>query len=305
MQYLKKNQIVTITLSLLLLVVLAFTGCNNAVTTTPLTTLPATTLAPITTTTAAPPTTKPVTTTPPPVTTTQAAPVELNISAASSLTDALTEVNKLYMQLHDNVKLTTSFGASGTLQKQIEQGAPADVFLSAGAKQVDALQTENLTIKETRVNLLTNKVVLVVPNDSTLTFASFADVTQAGVLKIAIGDPDSVPAGTYGKAALTQLKVWDQVQSKLILCTDVKQVLSYVEAGNVEAGIVYATDAAISTKVKIAAAAPAEVNAKIIYPATIIKATKNANAAKAYLAFLSGTDAKTIFEKYGFVVVQK
>ncbi len=282
MKFFKKG-LITSGLVAILLVILVITGCNG--TSTPITTTAATTTAA--------------------TTTTQAPAIELNVSAASSLTDALTAVNELYMQQNKNVTVVANFASSGTLQKQIEQGAPADVFISAGAKQMDALQTENLTIKDTRANLLNNKVVLVVPINSALDITSFADLAKDDVKQIAIGDPESVPAGTYGKQALEQLGIYGQVQSKFILCTDVRQVLSYVEAGNVDAGIVYATDAAITASVKIAADAPAEVNAKIVYPAAVIKASKNAEAAKAYLTFLFSSEAKAVFEKYGFVVIQK
>ena len=292
----KKGVIITVLVSLLL-VVMVMAGCGGA----------ATSLATTTTAvTSTPPTTTTVTknTAPLPTSTTQAPAIELNVSAASSLTDAIAEINKLYMQENKNITITTSFGSSGTLQKQIEQGAPSDVFISAGAKQMDALQTKNLIINETRVSLLKNVVVLVIPNNSTVSISFFADLTKDAVKKIAIGDPASVPAGDYGTQALKLLGIYDQVKSKLILCTDVRQVLSYVEAGNVEAGLVYSTDAATSAKVKIVANAPAEINDNIIYPGAVIKATKNADAAKAYLAFLSGGEAKAIFEKYGFIVVQ-
>ena len=246
------------------------------------------------------------TSTPAPSTaTTPVSPIELNVSAAASMTDALTAINNLYMEKNKNVKIAANYAGSGTLQKQIEQGAPADVFISAGAKQMQALQDGGLLLDETRANLLNNKVVLVVPGDSSLNIADFKGLLNDSVKKIAIGDPESVPAGTYGKQAFEQLGIWEQVQPKIVLCSDVRQVLSYVESGNVDAGIVYATDAAITDSVKIAADAPAEVNAKIVYPAAVIKAGKNTAAAKAYLAFLSGNDAKAIFEKYGFVVVNK
>jgi molybdate transport system substrate-binding protein len=273
-----------IILAVLLLIVLLPAGCSTSSTTTT-TSTPATTISQTTTTT-------------------QAQSIELNLSAAASLTDALQEINTFYMQENKNIKIVTNFASSGTLQKQIEQGAPADIFFSAGASQMNALQTENLTLNDTRKNLLTNKVVLVVPKNSTLSISSFSDLTRDDVQKIAIGDPASVPAGTYGKQAFDQLGIYDQIQSKLILCTDVKQVLSYVEAGNVDAGIVYSTDAALSTSVNVVANAPDEVNAKVVYPIAVIKGSKNADAAKAYIAFLAGAEAKAIFEKYGFVVVQ-
>jgi molybdate transport system substrate-binding protein len=238
--------------------------------------------------------------TPPPVT-----PVELNVSAAASMTDALAAVNDLYMEKNKNAKITANFASSGTLQKQIEQGAPADVFISAGAKQMQALQDGGLLLDGTRANLLNNRVVLVVPANSSLSLTDFNGLLNDNVKKIAIGDPESVPAGTYGKQALDVLGIYEQVKSKLILCSDVRQVLSYVEAGNVDAGIVYSTDAAITDKVKIAADAPAEVNSKIVYPVAVIKASQKVDAAEAYIAFLFSADARAVFEKYGFVVVNK
>ena len=225
--------------------------------------------------------------------------------AALSLTDALTAINNKYMEENDYVTIVANFASSGTLQKQIEQGAPTDVFFSAGVKQMNALQDGNLILNETRQNLLTNKVVLVVPSDSTLTFTDFTGLLNDDVQQIAIGDPASVPAGDYAKQAMQQLGIWDQLQSKIILCTDVRQVLAYVEGGNVQAGIVYATDAAISTSVRVVADAPAEINAKIVYPIAVIKASTNIQAAKDYIAFLLSDEAKAIFEQYGFVVVSQ
>jgi molybdate transport system substrate-binding protein len=236
-------------------------------------------------------------------TTVKPEPVNLNVCAGVGLTDVLTEINRLYMQENQNITIVANFAASGTLQKQIEQGAPEDVFISASAKQIDALQKGGLIITDTRRNLLKNKIVLVVPSDSTLGITSFSDLVKHNVGKVAIGDSASVPAGDYGKQALIALGIYDQVAPYLVLCNDVRQVLSYVESGNVDAGIVFATDAAISKTVKIVADAPDEINNKIIYPAAVIKASKNTAAAKAYIAFLLSSEAKAIFEKFGFVVV--
>jgi molybdate transport system substrate-binding protein len=194
---------------------------------------------------------------------------------------------------------------NGTLQKQIEQGAPADVFLSAAAKQMNALQDGGLIIDSTRQDLLNNKVVLVVPANSSLEITDFNDLLNENVKQIALGDPEFVPAGTYGKQALELLGIYDQIKDKLILGSDVRQVLGYVESGNVDAGIVYSTDAAITSGVKIVADAPAEINSKIVYPAAIVKSSKNVEAAEAYISFLFSSDAKAIFEQYGFSPVQK
>ncbi len=232
-------------------------------------------------------------------------PVTLNISAAASLTDALTEINNLYAKDNSNVTITPNFASSGTLQKQIEQGAPCDVFVSAAAAQMDNLEKGSLIVTESRKNLLNNKVVLVVPADSTLGLTSFNDLTKETVKKIAIGDPKSVPAGTYGQQALDKLGITEAVQPKLILGSDVRQVLNYVESGDVDAGIVYSTDAVVSSKVKVAASAPAEINAKIVYPVAIIKASQNTGAAQDYIDYLFSTEAKDIFEKFGFTTISK
>jgi molybdate transport system substrate-binding protein len=232
-------------------------------------------------------------------------PVELNVSAGVGLTDALKEINSLYMQENPNVIITPNFAAAGILQQQIENGAPADVFIPAAAKQMNALEEGGLILTETRKDLLSNKLVLIVPTDSTLNLTSFTDLTDDKVEKVAMGDPKFVPAGTYGQQALDELGITARIQSKLILCSDVRQVLSYVESGNVDAGIVYSTDAAISSAVKVVASAPDDINAKIVFPVAVIKASQSPDAAKDYEDFLFGSEAKEIFEKYGFIVVSK
>jgi molybdate transport system substrate-binding protein len=231
------------------------------------------------------------------------APVELNVSAAASLTDALTAINNLYMQENSNVTIVANFASSGIIQQQIEQGAPADVFISAAAQQMQALQDENLIISDTRQNLLNNKIVLVVPANSTLQINNFMDLLNDDVEHIAIGDPEFVPSGIYGKMAFEAFGIYEQIQAKLILQIDTPHVIGIIESGDVEAGIVFSTDATIRDKVKIAANAPDEVNSKIVYPVAVIKASTNVEVAKAYIAFLLGDEAKAIFEQYGFVVV--
>ena len=146
--------------------------------------------------------------------------------------------------------------------------------------------------------------MLVIPTNSTLDITSFNDLVKDTVKQIAIGDPKSVPAGNYGQQAFDKLGITAQIQSKLVLASDVRQVLSYVESGNVDAGIVYATDAGISDKVKVVANAPDEINAKILYPAAVVKASKNTKIAEDYLKFLATKTAGDIFEKYGFSIVQ-
>jgi molybdate transport system substrate-binding protein len=215
----------------------------------------------------------------------------------------MNELDALYVQQNPYVTITPSFGASGTLQTQIQQGADVDIFFSAGTSQMNALQNGSLIVNASRKNLLKNTVVLIVPNGSTLGLTNFTDLTGASVSKVAIGDPGSVPAGQYAQLAFDQLNITSQIQSKLILCINVRQVLTYVESDEVDAGVVYATDALTSSKVRVVAQAPAAVNAKIVYPVAIINGTKILEAATKYEAFLSSNQSKAIFEKYGFTVV--
>jgi molybdate transport system substrate-binding protein len=229
-------------------------------------------------------------------------PVTLNISAASSLSNALKAIDTAYTQSNPNVTIVLNTGASGTLQTQIENGAPADVFLSAATAQMDNLQKENLIINSSRKNLLDNTLVMIVPNGSTLGLTSLNDLATAKVTKIAVGDPASVPAGTYASLAFTELGITAQVQSKLILCANVTQVLTTVASGNVDAGLVYSTDALSSTQVKVVAQAPADINAQIVYPEAVLSASKNPTAAQAYLNYLSGSAAIALFVQYGFTM---
>jgi molybdate transport system substrate-binding protein len=229
--------------------------------------------------------------------------VELNISAANSLTDAITEINALYISENPEVSILINLASSGTLLQQIENGAPCDVFLSAATTQMNALQNKGLILNETRRNFVTNSVVLIVPVNSTLGITSFNDLVTNQINKISIGDPGSVPAGTYAQQVFDLLNLFSAVQPKLVLASNVRQVLTYVETGDVDAGVVYSTDALSSSKVKVVATAPAEINNKIIYPAAIVKASKNVDAAQKYLNFLFGESARAIFAKYGFSAV--
>jgi molybdate transport system substrate-binding protein len=205
----------------------------------------------------------------------------------------------LYTQEQAHVIITYNFGSSGSLQQQIEQGAPVDVFLSAAPKQMNALQEKDLLLTETRKDLLKNSIVLVTPKDKT-NLSNFKELTIDKVSKIAIGDPESVPAGQYGKEVLTSLNLYKPIQSKLVFAKDVRQVLSYVETGNVEAGLVYATDANVSDNVKVVATASETSHAPIIYPVAVLKESKHPDSAKAFVQFLSTEPAKNVFKAYGF-----
>ncbi|MDP4144230.1 MAG: molybdate ABC transporter substrate-binding protein [Bacillota bacterium] len=227
--------------------------------------------------------------------------ITLTISAAASLKDAMNDIKKLYVKDHPKANITYNFGASGTLQQQIEQGAPTDIFMSAATKQMDELKSKNLLVNDTITNLLSNKLVLVTPKNST-DVKDFTDLASDKVKKVALGEPKAVPAGQYAQDALTSLKILDKVQPKVVQAKDVKEVLTWVETGNVDAGVVYETDAKVSDKVKIAATAPESSHKPIVYPAAVIKNSKSLDDAKAFLKFLSSDEAKAIFKKYGFGV---
>ena len=226
-------------------------------------------------------------------------PVRLTVSAAASLKDALTAIDQDFQRSHPDIEITPNFGASGTLQLQIEQGAPVDVFVSAAPQQMDALAAKNLLLADTRANLLENELVLIAPRDSK-TVASFADLKRADVRVIAVGDPRSVPAGTYAQQVLTALGIYDAVKSKMTLATDVRQVLADVETGSAEAGLVYSTDAAFSSKVRVVMDAPAGTHQPIVYPAAVLRTSTTPDAAREFVKYLASPAALALFAKYGF-----
>ncbi len=228
---------------------------------------------------------------------------ELNISAAASLTESLNAIGRLYNQSNPDVKLTFNFAASGNLQKQIEEGAPADLFISAATKQMAALTDEGRILTDTKKDLLVNKIVLIVPTNSTLGIESFDDCLTDKVKTIALGDPASVPVGQYAQQIFTKLNGWDKAKAKASFGSDVKQVLSWVETGNADCGVVYATDAMTADgKVKTVCEAPEGSYDKAVYPAALVKGTKNQALAQSFLDYLSSADAKTVFEQNGFTM---
>jgi molybdate transport system substrate-binding protein len=236
--------------------------------------------------------------------TVQVAPTELMISAAASLKDSLTEIQRGYVQKNPNIKVTFNFGGSGSLQQQIEQGAPADLFISAGKAQVDALQQKNLLLKESRVNLLGNDLVMIVGKDNK-TITSVQDLTKSEVGYIGVCAPESAPAGKYAKESLTNLKLWDALQPKIVLAKDVTQVLNYVESGNTDAGFLYQSDARKSNKVQVVCVFPLSTHSPIVYPAAIIADTKNKQATEDFLKYLLSSESQQVFLKYGFQTLQK
>ena len=232
-----------------------------------------------------------------PVDSTESEPVELTVSAAASMQDALQAVGEAYQE-SANTSVTYNFGSSGTLQQQIEQGAPVDVFISAAQKQMDALEEKELLLAGTRQDLLENEVVLIVPRNANAP-SGFQDLT-GNIERFSLGQPESVPAGQYGKEVLTSLNLYKQLEPKTVFAKDVRQVLAYVETGNVDAGIVYATDALLSNQVKVVATAPEATHEPIIYPVAVLERTENPEAAEEFVQFLSGDRAQKLFEEYGF-----
>jgi molybdate transport system substrate-binding protein len=226
--------------------------------------------------------------------------VSLTISAAASLKDALVEVEASYKQSHADIDFSNNFASSGTLATQIDQGAPVDVFLSAATRQMDDLETKGLIASGTRHNLLRNTLVLIAPLDSTL--RDFEGLTQSEIRLIALGDPASVPAGQYGRQTLLALHLMDKISTKIVFAKDVRQVLTYVETGNADAGLVYLSDAKSSSKVRIVTAAPDSSHDPIVYPAAVVKGSHNKEASQTFVEYLGGAAAAAVFVKHGFTI---
>lgn len=233
-----------------------------------------------------------------------AEPLPLTVSAAASLTDALNELIALYQEKNPSVKITPNYAGSGALQRQIEEGAPADLFISAAPRHMDALQEKGLLLEGTRIDLLGNTMVLIA-REELQGVDSFADLPADSVRKIALGEPDSVPAGRYAKETLTYQGLWDKLQPKYVFGKDVRQVLTWVEGGDADVGLVYLTDAKLAPTIPVVATAPEGSHAPILYPAAVIKDSLAAAAAEDFLTFLSGAEAATVFERYGFTVLAR
>lgn len=232
----------------------------------------------------------------------QATQADLTISAAVSLKDALDAIAPVYRQQQPHVALHYNLGASGTLQQQIVQGAPVDVYISASPHQMDGLAKQGLLLAGTRRDLLRNTIVLIVPAEPTgASLANgFADLSKPGVKFVAIGEPATVPAGKYAQEVLTHFGLYDSLKPKFVLASDVRQVLMYVASGYADAGIVYATDAKTTSQVKVVTVAPEDSHAPVVYPVAVLANSKNAGAAKTFVGFLESAQAQDVFAKYGF-----
>jgi molybdate transport system substrate-binding protein len=228
----------------------------------------------------------------------------LLIAAAASLQDALEELDPIFESANRSITVNYNFAASGPLQQQIEQGAPVDLFISAATRQIDALQQKNLIVTNTRRNLLTNNLVLVVPQNSSLGLTGFRQLTNSNVRRISLGEPRSVPAGQYAEEVFRNLGILDSLRPKFVYGNSVRNVLGTVESGNADAGIVYTTDARISNRVRQVATAPSNLHSAIVYPLAVIASSRNQQAARTYAQFLVSNQAQTVFRRYGFGIAQ-
>jgi molybdate transport system substrate-binding protein len=229
---------------------------------------------------------------------------EILISAAISLKEAFNEIGGLY-ERRTGSPVTFSFGSSGELEKQIEAGAPVDVFASAGEREMDRLETKNLIESSSRQDFARNILVVVVPADSRLRLRSVTDLAKADVKKIALGDPKTVPAGAYASEMLNKAQLRPVLDSRLIFAENVRQVLDYVMRGEVDAGIVYATDVPVAGgRVAVAARVPAGDYDPILYPIAVVKGSPHARAAAEFVNLVLGPEGIAILKKHGFLAVK-
>ena len=224
----------------------------------------------------------------------------ITVSAAASLKDAFNEIGVLY-KTKTGTRVNFNFAASGVLQRQIETGAPIDIFASARENQMNDLATEGLIDEDSRRNFAGNELVLVVPRDSKASLTRFNDLTRSEFAKIAIGNPKTVPAGQYTEQVFDKLGLKDAVQPKLVFAEDVRQVLDWVERGDADAGMVYATDARIAgEKIRIVATASGDSHTPILYPVAVVKNSRQKQAAQQFIEVVMSAEGQAILQKYGF-----
>ncbi len=229
-----------------------------------------------------------------------ARPVVLTVSVAASLTDAIQAAEAVYTHAHPRVQFRNNFGGSGMLAQQIELGATVDIFLAAAEEPMSEVDARGLLVPGSRRNLLRNTLVLIAPLDSKL--SSFDQLTGPDVRTVAIGDPGHVPAGMYAQQTLAALHLLSALEPRLVLGENVRQVLTYVETGNADAGLVYATDAATTHRVRVVATAPESTHAPIIYPVAVLRAGAHPGESESFLAWLGSPAARTFFTQRGFTM---
>ncbi len=225
----------------------------------------------------------------------------VSVFAAASLTESLKEIATAY-EKQSGDKIVFNLGASSFLARQIEEGAPADIFFSADEAKMDALDRKGLIAKGTRRSRLSNTLVIVVAADRAPAIHRAQDLTNATVRRIALADPKTVPAGIYAKEYLEKLNLWAALEKKVVPTDNVRAALAAVESGNVEAGMVYKTDAGLSKKVEVACDVPAKDGPAISYPVALVRESKQPGAARKFLNHLNSPEATRVFEKFGFIV---
>ncbi|NMB44055.1 MAG: molybdate ABC transporter substrate-binding protein [Clostridiales bacterium] len=228
--------------------------------------------------------------------------VTILVAAASSMEYSLSEIIQMFEGEYTWINVEATYDSSGKLQRQVEEGLDADLFLSAGIKQMDALKEEGLVDNDSIVDLLENKLVLIVPSFGESSVRGFENILEAET--IAIGDPKSVPVGQYAEMIFTNMNIYSQVLEKASLATNVTQVLNWVGEGSADVGIVYSTDAATTDKVRVLEQAPEEsLDARVIYPLGLVSSSKNKEAANLFIEYLQTKDVSQVFEEYGFSVI--
>ena len=228
----------------------------------------------------------------------------VNVFAAASLAESLREIAAVY-QAQETDRIRFNFAGSGTLARQIEEGAPADLFFSADEARADALQKKGLLVPETRQSRLGNLLVIIVAAVDGPRINSPHALAEPAIKRLGLGDPKLVPAGAYAQQYLTRLNLWTAIQPKVVPLESVRSVLAAVESGNVDAGLVYQTDAAISKKVKVALVIPPDAGLRIRYPMALVKGAKEPAAARKFLRFLASEQAGSIFERHGFRILKE
>lgn len=229
---------------------------------------------------------------------------ELFVAAAASLTDAMEEITEIYEEEHSDVELTFNFAGSGKLAQQIQQGAPVDVFISANENWMDTLIEEDYIDADERLEVTGNRLVIITQHDTDISYDTFDDIDGTVLDQIAIGNPESVPAGEYTEEILDNLDKWDELEDQFVYAKDVRQVLTYVESGNADIGFVYESDALSSDKVKIITYSNPENHNKIIYPGAILNDSEMQSEGKEFLKYLQSDEGQEILERYGFTLEQ-
>lgn len=232
-----------------------------------------------------------------------AAKSELLVSAAASLTDAFEQIRAAFHHSErGRATVRFNFAASGVLKQQIMAGAPVDVFASAAAQEMDELQAAKRIVTRTRVNFARNRLVLVVPAASRLPVRDWKDLARTEVKRIAAANPESVPAGRYARETLMKRRLWTLLQPKMVLAENVRQTLTYVSGGNVDAGIVFSTDARSEPKRLriVVPAIPGKDHVEIVYPAALVAGASEPDAARRFMQFLKSREARAILLRFGF-----